>query len=351
MTRAFRERQEFNAGLFGGEPSPGHGLRVIVAPPDPRGDMRALREGDVAERTALYERRYEFAVECAEKIDDDTVPAAHLWTGTSIFAAAFGCPVHNPDEGMPFALPLVDTPEAADRIEAPPIDTGPLGEVFEIADRLVERLGSETPLRVCDVQSPFDIAALIWEKTSFFSSLLTAPESIHRLVEKTCETLTRFLSAFVERYPGALLVHYPPLWMPARLGVCLSEDECGVLSPRQFGEFCQPYLVRLSEIFGGISLHSCAKSDHQWDHFAALPGLRYVNLHHPPTPLEKAVDLFSGRAVMVPGGRNGQPNIAAFARQCLDAATQESRFLFVAAAPDVERGQRAAEEIRSVIGR
>ena len=46
----------------------------------------------------------------AAAVDDDFIPFLDPFTGTEIFAEAFGCKVHRPADNMPFALPFVTTP-------------------------------------------------------------------------------------------------------------------------------------------------------------------------------------------------------------------------------------------------
>ena len=80
-----------------------------------------------------------------------------------------------------------------DRLEEPDISRGPLGEIFALGDRLVELCGPGYPVRICDIQSPLDIGALIWEKSAFFMALYEEPEAVHRLLRKVTDTLTAFI--------------------------------------------------------------------------------------------------------------------------------------------------------------
>ena len=50
-------------------------------------------------------------------LDDDTVPRLYPYTGTEIFAEAFGCSVHQPENNMPFAMVYnAKSPDEAKRI-------------------------------------------------------------------------------------------------------------------------------------------------------------------------------------------------------------------------------------------
>jgi len=49
-------------------------------------------------------------------LDDDSLPFLDPYTGTEIFAEAFGCRVYRPENDMPFALPLVHNVSEASRL-------------------------------------------------------------------------------------------------------------------------------------------------------------------------------------------------------------------------------------------
>jgi uroporphyrinogen-III decarboxylase len=348
-------QKQFCLDLFGPGPFPGHGVRVNVGDPY---QISVLNQGSLEDRARMGQAAFEHECECARVIGDDRVPMLHAWTGTEVFAAAFGSPVHRPADSMPFALPAVFEARQADALREPALDCGPLGEIFSLCDCLIEREGPGALLRICDIQSPFDIAALIWKKEAFFEALLEQPESVHRLLEKVTRTLIRFTRAFLERYPGACLVHFPELWLPAAWGACLSEDDAGSISTRHFGEYCLPYLQRLAHEFGGLSIHCCAAAQHQWGGFLRLPGMRYINLFHPTTSLEASIDIFSGKAVLVPmigsgadGPYDGRSSYLEFVQDCLRLARPETRFFFITAAPNLDEARRLADEIKGLCGR
>ncbi len=341
--------QRFFIDLFSFDrPFPGHGVRV--SPPGVH-DQAVLRHGKVEDRAQMGKRVLEHELRCLEEVGDDRVPMLHCWSGTEVFAAAFGSPVSYPEHSMPFALPAVYTAEDADRLEAPDVLSGTLGDMFRLADRMVELCGPQYPVRICDIQSPFDIAALIWEKEAFFNALIESPEAVHRLLRKVTDTLINFIRAFCDRYAKVCLVHYPDVWLPAEWGVCLSEDDIGSISNRHFEEFCLPYLQELAGAFGGISMHSCAAGQHQWRSFLKLPRMRYLNLHHPPTSLQVSIELFSDRAVLIPATSFGVPYDLDFIRECLRLARPNTRFFFSLGAEDMRQARELAGQIKRLCGR
>ncbi|MCC7261464.1 MAG: hypothetical protein IT369_02975 [Candidatus Latescibacteria bacterium] len=236
-------------------------------------------------------QRYEAQLERLAWLDDDSLPHLDVYTGTEIFAAAFGCPVHRTEENMPFALPLIQRAGQVASLQVPSLDCPGLEMLFGMADELRQRAGPEALLKLVDIQSPMDIAALIWEKTSFYPALLEEPEAVRELAAKVKELLVAFLEEWFSRYGTEFVAHYPDYYMPA--GITLSEDEIGAVSAETYAELFHPELVELSQRFGGIGLHCCAHARHQWAGLEAIPGLKLLNLVQPPEVLERAYAHFA----------------------------------------------------------
>lgn len=220
----------------------------------------------------------------AELVDDDRVPYLSNVTGTEIFAEAFGCAVHRPEDANPFALPLVRSPAEADALEAPPLETSSLAYLFDIADELRRLGGPGAIMKPVDIQSPMDVAALIWEKADLFVAMVEAPDAVKRLAEKARRLLVSFFDEWFGRYGTTFVAHYPDYVMTG--GITMSVDEVGAVGEEMFRGFFRDELVALSEHFGGIGIHCCADARHQWGNFRAIPGLRLIN-HNVPIKRER----------------------------------------------------------------
>ena len=79
----------------------------------------------------------------------------------------------------------------------------------------------------------------------------------------------------------------------------LSEDEIGAISPAFFKAYCLDTLNFLSDRYGGIGIHSCASSRHQWTGFRQVRGLRMLNLILPADILQEAYPYFAGQAAQM----------------------------------------------------
>ena len=223
---------------------------------------------------------YERQVRMTTKLGDDAVPRAILPTSTHIYAAAFGCEVHRFSDSPACALPLVRTAEEADRLTTPDIWKSPtLYRIFEFAHAVQKTLGKDVCLGPPDMQSGFDTAALVWEKTDFLCAMSddTDKEAVKRLVAKCAALFKTFLIEFRREFPNCSPCHCPSAWAPPEMGPWLSNDECGAFSTAMFDQFCLPELIDLSKTFGGLGMHCCADAEHQFERFRKIPNFYAFN--------------------------------------------------------------------------
>ncbi len=242
------------------------------------------------ERIDWMIRSYAGQHEQAQWLDDDSIAHIDCLTGTEIFAEAFGCKVHRPDDNMPFALPCVQNAQEAARLRVPALFESSLAILFEIADAVREQVGKDVPLRLPDIQSPMDIAALIWEKEDFYVAMLEDPQAVQDLAHKVRTLLNSFMDEWFRRYGTAYVAHFPAYWMEG--GLTLSEDEIGVVNHDMFQTFFLPELEALSKRYGGLGIHCCADARHQWEGFLRVPNLKFLNLIQPAEVIMEAIPFF-----------------------------------------------------------
>lgn len=241
----------------------------------------------------MYRRR----LDQVQWLDDDSLPYLDPYTGTEIFAEAFGCPVNHPVDNNPFALPIIHDARDVAHIKVPDIDIPPLAILFEIADALRQRADEGVLMRLIDIQSPMDIAALIWDKNSFYPALSETPEAVMVLASKVRQLLVAFLEEWFARYGCDFIAHYPDYYFPQ--GITLSEDEVGSVSAGMFETYFLPELNELSDHFGGIGMHCCANARHQWDNFKKIKGLHMLNLNQPEEILHEAHGFFADHVAQI----------------------------------------------------
>lgn len=273
---------------------------------------------------------------------DDAVPCLPVSTGTEIFAEAFGCPVHRTPDQMPFALPRIRSAAEVAPLRVPELSHSSLAYLFAMADELQHRAGPDAVLRLIDIQSPMDIAALIWEKADFLASMIAAPEAVAELSAKARKLLTAFLDEWFQRYGARYVAHYPDYFMDG--GITVSEDEVGAVSADMFAAFFRDELVALSTRYGGIGVHCCAHARHQWDHFKSLPGLRLLNLNQPHAVVAQAYAFFDANLAQMHYGYARQGPLASWPQQ----HPQGRRIVYEISVENREQALAAAEQFNAM---
>lgn len=290
---------------------------------------------------------YEVLCRKTDLVEDDRVPYISNQTGTEIFAEAFGCAVHRPEDNMPFALPKVQSAAEADRIRTPELSASSLAYLFDMADELYRRGGPGVVMKPVDLQSPMDIVALIWEKADLCCALVESPDAVRALAAKAGDLLVAFFDEWTRRYGTTFVAHYPDYVMHG--GISMSVDEVGALSPDMFRDFFRDELVSLSRRFGGLGIHCCADARHQWGNFRDLPGLKVMNHNAPPVReareyLLDALRFYAGTAAQMPVGWTPDGNPETWPRQFPAGA----RVIFEAPAQDASSAAALAGALQTL---
>lgn len=344
--------ERYLRNIFQQGPLEGHGF--IVRPPSvpihelPDYDFTMSQkpvEGWVSWIVEDYERQ----VAMHEALEDDSVPCAKITTGTHIYAQAFGAPVHAYEDNNPGALPIAADATEADRIAEPDIWKSPgLYRIFQLASLVRDRLGPDAYLGQPDMQTGFDTAALLWEKSDFYCAMLD-PEgvaAVERLAQKCARTFKRFVEAYRREFPHATPMHCPGTWAPPEMGPWASNDECGAFGTELFERFCLPEMIDLAETFGGFGMHCCAAAEHQFESFKMIPGFYGFNrVAAAGRGYGTLLDHFSGP---------GHPvHVLAWIpeediRMLVDNAAEGTRFVFVHMGAEIDEGRRWLDAMRTI---
>ncbi len=345
--KTISDNRQFLTNLFTGNSNKN---AIIINPPyigdDGLGDF-TVSTRPVADWVPVAVKRYEMAMKYQQEVQDDSVPYDRIvQTNTGIFASAFGCKIHVYDLATnAAAMPMVDSVADADALKEPDLDGPVFTRIFELAQLMRKELGPDAPICVPDMQSPLDVAALIWNKQYFFEAMIDTPESVHNLIDKCRRFITKFVDTYIAEIGEVNLCHCPTFWAPASLGISLSEDEIGALSRDMFYEFCLPTLLELSNKYGGIFLHCCAHADHQYEGLQKLPNFRGFNRELGASDRRLTVNTFAGKTVL-----NVAWNTIEQVEELLRMAQPDSRFLFNMDSTDIDDAKRTYELIRNYSG-
>jgi len=285
-----------------------------------------------------------------EQVDlgDDFVPHIQPQAGVAVFASAFGCKVDFFEHTMPWAHPVVgenDPPQKVYDLAAPAVDAGQLGEMLAFTDYYVAQTAGRYPVAITDMQGPLDTAYLVWESKAFMEAMYTNPREVHHLMRLVTDLIIRYVKEQRSRCPEFLPCHYPPLWIPDGRGISISDDCLAVIGPRQYREFCLPYVNELSEEFGGIMIHSCGNFVHQFDNLEQVHALRGINFGAMETPFEAVWERFGGKTAIIPhmglGNESRFKDNQEYMEHILRTKTH-NRGLCVIVAPENLRGKGSA---------
>ena len=251
---------------------------------------RFTTDGDYGRESDRIVRKYHIMAENVGRIHDDTVPFLDMTTGTEIFAEAFGCRVFYPGDNMPFALSMIGSVKEISTLKTPDMWNTRLAKLFETAYNLKKRTDGSAVVKLPDIQSPLDIAALIMNKEAFYTAMADDPEAIRELAYKTHMLLTQFLDEWFKEFGKEFVAHHPDYYM--EYGITLSEDEIGSFGPGPFEKLVLGELNDLSERYGRIGIHCCANARHQWGNLKKVKNLCLLNLYQPEAVILEAYDFF-----------------------------------------------------------
>lgn len=237
-------------------------------------------------------RMYEERMKRLEWLDDDSIPYIAMSTGTEIYAEALGSKVYRPTDNMPFAIPFIENSEQAAKITIPDVQNTCLMDIIEMASKMRDRVGKEAVFKIPDMQSPMDILAVMWDKTDLFAAMADEDEQeiIIDLSRKICRFFIDFMDLWFAEFGTRYVAHYPDYYMEG--GITLSVDEIGSVSPRMFDTYFLDELNTLSRHYGGLGIHCCADSRHQWEGLKKVEGLRVLNLNRKKHDMDASYKMF-----------------------------------------------------------
>lgn len=346
-----KRNEDFLRNIYAKGPFEGHAFACSASNTEifnlPQGDY-TLSDRPVEEWVPWVVEGYERQMKMLEEVGDDSVPVARLITGTHIYATAFGSPPKLFEDSNPCALPFVTTAEEADAIEVPDIwKTRELSRVFELGHAVQKELGEDVYLAPCDVQSGFDTACLVWDKTELYCALAdpALQPAVERLAGKCARLLRTFLGELRREFPRMSWCHYPPAWSPPEMGPWLSNDECGAISTAAFEEFQLPELIDLSERFGGLGMHCCATARHQFESFRQIPNFYAFNRVPAGDGWDPLLEHLDGpdAPVHVLTGVS-----EADTKRLIEESTEGTRFVFVWTGGDVEQAAAWYERMQAL---
>jgi uroporphyrinogen-III decarboxylase len=236
--------------------------------------------------------------------DDDYIPMLMPWYGTAVVPSALGsCVLFQRGMEPAVQAPVIREPSEIRRLRPPdPRKDGLMPRVLETISYFREH--SDLPIMFTDAQGPFNIALTLCGAENLFVWTYEYPSLVHELMDFCTEVLidwirTQKRQAGQARESGAF--PHGILLPEGYGGVCISDDDCGLMSPKMYREFVVPYNSRVFQAFGGGTLHFCGSAEHQLQNFLDTKGLTGINNFCMGNfqQIRHMCELFAGRVVVM----------------------------------------------------
>jgi len=143
------------------------------------------------------------------------------------------------------------------------------------------------PVYMTDIQGPFSCAAQMWGIEKFLGDLYEYPDEAHHLLNLCTDAIVRYFHAMYEVADGNMIpIHcHPVLWVPKDCGIAISDDFLAIVGVNTAIEFSLPYLDKIGEIFGGVTVHSCGSINHFAEAINNMKTIKAVNFGASETDL------------------------------------------------------------------
>ncbi|OPX24326.1 MAG: hypothetical protein B1H04_02325 [Planctomycetales bacterium 4484_123] len=221
----------------------------------------------------------------------DYVPTVRADTGVINGPSILGAPYATPAHTKPVCTGHVPKEQLAEF--QVPQDVSHLGVMPTMVEHTQHHLsalrqaglGDLVGLRHCDTQGPLDIAAQARGHDELFLDMYADPAFVHELMDK-CVAIYHRMNLLCKSLAGEPIDrgYANEYWMDSG-SVRLCDDSGILISAEQFETFCEPYVRRAFEPFGGGWLHYCGgvpsggrpEGLHLHDIYCRIDGLRGLN--------------------------------------------------------------------------
>ncbi len=143
----------------------------------------------------------------------------------------------------------------------------------------VEETEGKLPVHVVDMQGPVDVCAQVWSYDDLFIAAYVEPEAFHHIMNISTNAFIMFWEKqkdlLGDLFVGTHLFGWD--WLPQGMGASVSADSLVMVSPDFYDEFFKPYLVKIGEKFGGLSVHSCGDFTAALPRVCATPTVKAIN--------------------------------------------------------------------------
>jgi len=261
MRDELKRRQDIIRSLFAGRPLDSVPIYVkVTAPAETTTRERYLdaeKQLDAALASALA--TWELAP------SSDAIPALFPDVGCSCLASAFGSQYHWGDdlEQTPgVARPIItDLEQQVELLPDPdPYRDGWLPEGLRRIRMFADAGQGFFPVTLLDAAGGLNVAADLMSMTELLLAFYTAPEAVHRLLDKIQRLFLSTIRAGIEAAGGEQNIantDFFEAWFPEGAKGHVSDDTSSAFGPNMYMQFSAPYHALVFDEFGRGGMHNC----------------------------------------------------------------------------------------------
>ena len=165
---------------------------------------------------------------------------------------------------------------------------------------VLEETEGRLPVHVTDMQGPHDVCGQLYGYEDFLACAYEDEPLFRALLDRVTEAFILFWEA-QQRVAGDCFVGTHLFgwdWVPSDAGASCSADSLVMVSPDFYRAFYEPYLARIADRLGGLSVHSCGDFSAVVPALCATPGVRAVNAGQ-LAPAQLAIAGATGRTLLI----------------------------------------------------
>jgi uroporphyrinogen-III decarboxylase len=215
----------------------------------------------------------------------DAIPAMFADVGCSCLASAFGAEYywgHDPAQTPWVSKVVTDLESELDQLPDPdPYRDGWLPEGLRRIAMFADAGDGFIPVTLLDAAGGINVAADLLGMTELLLALYTAPEAVHRLLDKIQRLYAATIRAGIVAAGGETNItttDFPDTWFPEGFKGHVSDDISAAISPVMYREFSAPYHARVFEEFGCGGLHNCGPNPCHAEYVAHQFSARAIDL-------------------------------------------------------------------------
>jgi len=281
------------------------------------------------------------------EMQDDHVLTVRVQFGTAQIAAAFGCPLHFPEDSLPAAGGrILTSAEGVYRLAEPDINAGWYAKLEAWTELWKTHLPEGVHIQHPDIQSPFNSAHLI-RGNDILMDFYDNPKALEALLDKVTDFMVKrtLRTASLIGAEKDWFFDWGVLWKgTARISNCSMQ----MISPDLYSKHVLPRDIRFFDSIGGGRMHYCGITEEVISEFFKVPPITGLDVDCRRHDFFALCERAPRRVILMPTGAFGadSPEV----KRLLSGDWPSKRNIVVSVeAPSIREGKRLLDRLRNSI--